>query len=567
MSLSSTPSATVFTEEAPASRLVTLPPWDFDGDVMTLGFEAVRWAERWLIQPNGPRAGKPFRFTADQLTFVLWWYAMDDQGDWLFNHGVRRLAKGSGKSPSAAVLALIEFCAPVRLAKKDSRALGGCRGRPVDLPWVQIAATAESQTLNTMRMVRAYAPKGSKVVDEHHLDPGLTRYYKLPEGRLVVITSSAVAADGAESSLVVADQTELWTPTNGGVELASTLADNLAKSGQRMIETPNAWKPGADTVAEATWDDWVAQEEGRARPEGRILYDARIAPPGTDLADPGSLRATLEWVYGDCDWKRPTPDAPPDVSPMMKRIYRPSAKVDDSKRKYLNWPTAPADAWVTPEEWTRLADTTVTVADGDKVVLFFDGSKSNDASALVGCRMSDGHVFTVGVWEPDTKDPLSTVNVIEVDAAVTGTFDRYDVAAFFADVREWESYALAEWPQRYGDRLQLWAVPSGRPPQAVAWDMRSHSGEFARACEACEAEIRDRAFTHDGNSVTSRHVANARRRPERGGAVAIGKESRDSMKKVDAAVCVVGARMVRRLVMTSPERTAGKRPGRVFGYR
>src|SRR5690606_13269569 len=117
---------------------------------------------------------------------------------------------GSGKSPFAAVLALIEFCAPVRLARFDDRMPGGVRGKPVDMPLVQIAATAETQTANTMRMVRAFAPKGSRVVDAYSLDPGKTRYYKLPEGTLEVITSSPTAAEGAEASFVIGDETEHW---------------------------------------------------------------------------------------------------------------------------------------------------------------------------------------------------------------------------------------------------------------------------------------------------------------------------------------------------------------------
>jgi hypothetical protein len=167
----------------PASRLSTLPPGE---PKLTLGWEAWRWCEK-LTQPNGPRAGQPFEPTVDQLRFLLWWYAIDREGRWLFNHGARRLAKGSGKSPFAAVLALIEFCAPVRLARFDSRAPGGCWGKPVDMPLVQIAATAESQTANTMRMVRAFAPKGSAIVREYNMDPGKTKYYKLPEGTLEVI--------------------------------------------------------------------------------------------------------------------------------------------------------------------------------------------------------------------------------------------------------------------------------------------------------------------------------------------------------------------------------------------
>ena len=544
-------STSIAVASSPASHLSTLP----DGyPALTLGEEAARWAHRWLIQPNGPRAGKPFRLTHDQFRFLLWWYALDERGDWLYYHGVRRLAKGSGKSPFAAVLALIEFCAPVRLERFDDRVDGGAVGRPVDMPLVQIAATAESQTANTMRMVRAFAPKGSEVVRGHGLDPGKTKYYKLPEGTLEIITSSATAAEGAEGSFTIGDETEHWRPSNGGVDLAATLEDNLAKSGSRMLETSNAWVPGAETVAESTWEAWLAQEEGRTRGETRILYDARLAPPDTDMSDPDSLKAALEHVYGDCDWKRSSPDDPPNVKPIMERIWSPRARPDDSKRKYLNWPTAAQDAWIAPEEWTVLADPSVKVGPGDEVVLFFDGSKSRDATALVGCRLDDGHVFTVEVWEPDpSHDTQDTVSAAEVDMTVEKTMASYNVVALFADVREWEQFALTTWPQRYADRLTVWAAPSARPPQPVAWDMRGHAYEFAKATEATHAEILEGSFTHDGHSATSRHVANARRRPYRD-AVAVGKESPDSPRKIDAAVCVIGARMVRRMVLGSNDK-------------
>ncbi len=546
-------STNVAAVSAPANRLRTLPtgyPTDYPGCKATLGEEAIKWAEHWLIQPNGPRARQPFELTIDQMKFLLWWYALDEEGNWLFNHGARRLAKGSGKSPFAAVLALIEFCAPVRLERFDDRVDGGCIGKPVDMPLVQIAATAESQTANTMRMVRAFAPKGSEVVREFGLDPGKTKYYKLPEGTLEVITSSATAAEGSEASFIVGDETEHWKPSNGGVELAATLADNLAKSGARMLETSNAWVPGADTVAEGTWDAWLAQEEGRTRGETRILYDARLAPPDTDMTDPESLRSALEWIYGDCDWKRPTPDAPPNVKPIMERIWSPRAKPDDSKRKYLNWPTAAYDAWVTLEEWKKLTDSTVVVDPEEPVVLFFDGSKSKDATALVGCTIDSGHVFTLGVWEPDPNDPLDTVDFADVDRVLMKTFEDYRVVAFFADVREWEQFTLTTWPERHKADLKVWAAPQARPPQSIAWDMRGHSYEFAKATEACHAEIVEPGFTHDGNSMTTRHIANARRRPYRD-AISVGKESPDSPRKIDAAVCVIGARMVRRIVMGS----------------
>lgn len=543
----------------PGDRLITMPP---GVPALTLGWEAAEWASTRLRHPNGLRAGNLWKWAESQLRFLLWWYAVDENGVWLFHHGVRRLAKGSGKSPFAGLLALLEFCGPVRVDDIDPKLPYGIKGKPVDMPLVQIAATAESQTINTMRMVRAFAPKGSRIVDEFHLDPGKTKYYKPPEGTLEIITSSAAAAEGAEATFVVQDEVEWWTPSNGGPDLASTIDDNLAKSGNRSLETSNAWKPGIGSVAEATFDAWVAQEEGRTRGEGRILYDARIAPPETDLADEASLRKALEFVYGDCWWQQ--------IDPVIKRIWDPRSSPDDSMRKYLNWPTAAADAWVTRQEWAALADPTQIVADGDDIVAFFDGSRANDATALIGCHVETGHVFTIGVWEPDPEKPDSQVPVAEVDAAVERMFDLWNVCAFFADVKEWESFTKVTWPERYKDRLVIWAVPRGRDPQPIAWDMRSpsHVYDFTMAAEFTEQEIREQAFRHDGDSRTARHAANARRHPNRWG-ISIAKESRMSAKKIDAAVCVIGARMVRRLLLASPEwenRGKKQRSGKVWGF-
>ena len=522
-----------------ADRLATLPDTI---PKLTLGFEAAQWAVKYLRQPNGPKAGQRFEFTEGQMRFLLHWYAVNEDGSWVYHYGVRRLAKGSGKSPFAAVLSLMELCAPVRLLDFDSNAAGGCVGKPVAMPWVQIAATSESQTANTMRMVRAFAPKASRVVADHGLVPGKTIYDKGEDGKLHIITASAHSAEGAEASFIVADETEWWLPANGGPTLHSTLMDNLAKSGSRMVETANAWKPGLDSVAEKSWEDWVAQEDGLTKNESKILYDARMADPATDLDDEESLKAALAFVYDDCDWVKP--------GPILTRIWSPSSKLDDSKRKYMNWPTAPEDSWADPQQWAAMAKPDRVVEPGERIVMFFDGSKSRDDTALVGCCMSDGHVFTLGVWSPgNSHDGESTnVDVEAVDLRVQKAFDEYNVVAFFGDVREFESLVKITWPQRYRDKLQIWAVPGGKQPESIAWDMRSHSYDFEMACELTEAEIRDGSFSHDGHRKLSEHVRNARRHDGRYG-VSIKKETPNSPAKIDAAVCMVGARMAYRLVL------------------
>jgi len=530
---------------------------------LTLGWEAVRWATKYIRHPNGPRAGERWQFVESQLRFLLWWYSLDAQGQWIYRKAVRRLAKGSGKSPFAALISLVEFLAPVRLLRFDPAVPGGCVGRVVDMPLVQIAATSEEQTANTMRMVRAMAAKGTRLVADYHLDVGKTVYYKPGGGELKILTTSSTTAEGAEATFIVEDESEHWTPSNGGPEFANTLEDNLVKSGSRSLATCNSWVPGRESVAEADFGSWVVQEEARTlyRPDALILYDARVAPPNTVLHDAPEegqtgLTEALEFVYGDCYWQVQ------NIPAIRNKILDPKSPPDDSKRKYLNQPTADTDAWVTPQQWAVLADPTRVVVDGEEIVLFFDGSKSRDATALIGCCMSDGHVFAVDVWEPDpSHDTDDTVDAEAVDSAVAGAFDRWTVVGFFADVREWESFVKVAWPTKYGDRLLVKAMPSAREPAIIAWDMRSHVYDFGEACETAYGEIVEQQFTHDGDSRVARHVINARRRP-RSGRVGIGKESPDSPNKIDAAVCVVGARMVRRIVLAAAPKRA--RTGEAF---
>ncbi|MER5671150.1 hypothetical protein [Pseudonocardia alni] len=504
----------------------------------TLGWGVLAWALPRFRQPNGPNAGQPFRPTHRQVRFLLWWYSVDEQGEFIYRHAVRRLAKGSGKSPFAAFIALCEFCGPTRFDYFDDDVPGGAVGRPVGMPLIQIAACTEAQTKNTMRHVRAFAARGTRLAVEYSLDPGKLIYYRPPDGELQVLTSSVAAAEGAEPTALIADETEHWVPSIGGPEFYETLDRNLAKSNSRMIETCNAWVPGAGSVAEATWDAWLAQEEGKLRGTTRILYDAVEAPADTDLADEASLIEALKLVYADCPWV--------NIRAIAERIWSPTTRPEVARRFYLNQRVADDTAWTTPTKWAALADPTVVVGDGDEIVAFFDGSRTDDATALVGCRVSDGHVFEIGVWEPGS----GTIDASAVDRAVRLMFERWTVLAFFADVQEWQQYVLTEWPERYGADLLLWARPSGNPPEAIAWDMRAHKREFAQACEAANHEIETGGFTHDGSSVVARHVGNMQRRPYQQW-ISVGKV--DRARKIDSGVCVIGARMVRRKLLGSTE--------------
>lgn len=526
---------------APRDRLVTLP----EGlPSLTLGWEAIHWACKYLRQPDGPNAGKRWEFIESQVRFILWWYSLDERGRWNFYHGVRRWAKGAGKSPFAAVLSMIELLAPVRLARFDEDAPGGCVGKKVSMPLVQIAATSHDQAnINTMRMVRALLPKGSRLGRDYDIEAGKTIFHVPGGGQLMVITSSPTTEEGALTTFGILDQTESFVQTNGGVDLAEVMDRNVGKSGSRILETSNAWEPGQESVAETTFDAWVAQEEGRLRGKGRILYDSRQAPPDIDFEDTASIRKGVEFTYGDAYWV----DAEDIVE---NRILSPRTPLDVSKRFYLNWPESPEDAWTTPQKWARMADPTFYIEDGSDITMGFDGSRVEDATALIGCHVESGFVFSLGIWETLGR---RYIPMDEVDAAVHAAKERFHVCAFFADVKEWEESTKISWREVFEEIVDVWAVPGGRDPQPVAWDMRSHVGEFTQACEMVESEINGPGppgFAHDGDGALGRHVCNSRRRPNRWG-VSIGKESPKSARKIDGNVGMIIARHNRRLVLAS----------------
>lgn len=450
-------------------------------------------------------------------------------------------------SPFAAALCLFELLGPCRFDGFDRHEPFGVRAKPMSMPLVQIVATSESQTANTIRMVRAFCQKKGPLARKYDLEVAKTFIETPGGGKLQQMTSSAHSMEGGEVSFVVGDELEHWLPTQGGPAMLETIQQNAAKMGGRFMGTCNAWVPGEQSSAEAIFEAWCDQEDGLTRGKTKILYDARIAPPNTVLTDEPEegqvgLTEALEYVYEDCPWV--------NLESIKEQIWSPEYPESRSIRFFLNRPNAAEASWITLEEWTQLRKPDRKVEPGESIVMFFDGSKSNDHTALVGCCMEDGHIFKIGHWKPEK--PLGVVNVAAVDAGVRKAFDTYNVVAFWADVREWESFTRTAWPEDFGDRLIVPAVRGGMSASPIAWDMRSHAYQFAEAAETAFTEIQQQTFTHDGDSALGEHVSNCRVN-EFKGRWSVKKESPKSSKKIDLAVCMIGARMLYRHVKNSKE--------------
>lgn len=506
------------------------------GAVPTLGYEVIDWISEMLAAPDRGDY-EPFLLYPEQEDFVLRYYELNPQtGKRRFRRGVISRPRGWGKSPFLAALAIVEALGPVVPDGWDSE------GQPVGKPWaevrtplVQIAAVSETQTKNTWTPLLEMLQ--GPVIDEYPgLEP-LDTFVNLPRGRIEPITSSARTVKGNKPVFAVLDQTEEWVRSNRGNRLAETMRINAAKVGGTTIESPNAFIPGEGSVAEESASFWAKIREGRARDDG-LFYDHREAPPETDMADRQSLIAGLSYTYGDSADRN---GGHVDLDTLVATIWDPSTDPQTARADFLNQITHASDSWISQPEWAGVAAAEKVVGKGEEVVLGFDGSRRRnrgvtDATALVGCRVSDGHLFLVGCWEqPD--GPFGQdwqVPTVEVLATVEDAFRDYKVVGMYADPARWESH-VAKWEADHGRRLKLKA--STQHP--IEWWMTGgRSGHIVRALEKFRSSVVDGELTHDGSSIMTRHILNARRRESRSG-IQIMKEHPDSSKKIDVAIAAV----------------------------
>jgi hypothetical protein len=528
------------------------------GEVPTLGWLAIDWITEYLAAPDRA-VYEPFVLYREQEDFVLRFYELDplarnylvpgETGRRRITRGLLGRARGWGKSPMLAAMAAFEALGPAVPAGWNAD------GQPVGQPWsdfrtplVQITAVSEEQTANTWTPLLEMLD--GPVIDAHPgLEP-LGTFVNLPRGRIEPRTAAARTVKGARAIFAVLDQTEEWVPSNGGVKLANTLRTNAAKIGGSTVESPNAFIPGEGSVAEHSAAYAQSMVENRALTRG-LLYDHREAPPDTDMWERKSLTVGLRVAYGDSSNHRDgcvihKPACPPghaDIEAQITRIWETDADPQESRSDFLNQITHASDAWLSQPEWRACYDPAATVADRDVVVLGFDGSRGRfkgkpDATALVGCRVVDGHLFEVRVWEaggnkeawPDWSPPLT-----EIEAEIASCFDRYSVVGFYADpAKDWRSYVNA-WEAKYGSKVKVHAT---RDHPFEWWMTGGRSGLIQRAIEQLEGAVRNRDMTHDGSSDLTRHVLNARRRL-RSGKLTLQKQHDYSSDKVDAAVAGV----------------------------
>lgn len=543
------------------------PTWEWTSEgwrlpEATLGWEYLAWCGVWLRGKKGP-----WQYTPEQARFLLWFFSLESSGEFDFHSAILQRLKGWGKDPVAAGLGVGHLFGPTLFDHwEGDRPIG--RDNPN--AWVQMVAVSQQQTQNTMKLFPSLISAEAR--RRYGIQVGRQNVWGMGDTRQIeAVTASVMAIEGGRPSLIVRNETQNWNSSNGGHAMAGAIEGNAAKSEvgspARMLDICNAYRPGEDSVAQRAREAYEQTVGERAAfEEFGVLYDSLEAPPEAPLtldAAPSVVKA----VRGDAVWL----DAEGRIK---KSIANPANTPSESRRKWYNQIVAAEDAWTEPAEWDPLRAPETVMEPGDEVVLFLDCSKSDDATALVGCRMSDGHVFTIGMWQrpPGKRGDGWLAPREDVDAKVAFAFDRYRVVGFFGDPshvlddetmdRYWDPL-FDTWHQRYRQKLRVWASGTkGGRGHSVMFDMsaRDNARDFASAVAFTLEEIKSASFTHDDDARLRRHVLNARRYPV-AGYVSIAKDGRESKNKIDLAICMVGARMVRRLILNNH---AQKRGGQVW---
>ncbi|MGV9263146.1 terminase [Kitasatospora sp. NPDC003701] len=517
----------------------------------------IRFLQEVAVQPDGERAGEPFRFSREQLRFIVWLYAIDDRGRFTYRRACLRRAKGHGKTPLLAALAVAEFIGPVRFAGWD--AFGLPIGKAVKAPHVQLAATTYAQTANTLDMIRGM------LIESQHPEAKALDIGKLSiqfrdgrPGRIEPVTASSSSLEGGRPSFCVMDETHHWQESTGGHRLWEVISRNLGKVGGRSVESTNAFSPGYGSVAERTHEAFL--EAQKAGGHAGLLYDCLEAFPDVDLADEESVRLALRQAYGDSHWAGGAPNWE-GLDRIVDEIYDPGSDAGQMRRFYLNQIVSASDGWLSHVD-VDAAVRPDEIPPGALVVLGFDGSRKRDATAIVATDVRTMHSQLLNLWEcPDGPEAKGwEVPAAEVDAAVASAFERFDVCGFAGDRFLWDGW-LDIWAQRHRTSLH---VKAGR--HVTAWDMAAQMKDLTYTAESTASAFAERKLTIGPEAALIRHLKNAKRRPNSWGAFPV-KENKDSARKVDAAHALLLSRaMARKAVDAGVLEKRKARSGKVYVF-
>lgn len=362
-----------------------------------------------------------------------------------------------------------------------------------------------------LRVLRGYREIRRKNPD----DPDNPKEFR---GTVQVLAADADTADGWGGTLALVD--ELHRQKDG--ELYGVLLDGLGPRAGQLI-----------TISTAG--------ETEDSPLGELRAKA-YALPGVKRN--GAHRYVTNGAFSMHEWACEPDDDFDDLrvvkgaNPASWQTVRELRKRKDSPSMTPGrWARFAAGVWglggdpaFDREVWDSLASEGQP-PEGAKITLGFDGARRRDATGLIGCEISTGHLFVLGFWQrPADADDDWEVSETEVDQAVEHAFETWDVWRLYGDPPYWES-ALDRWAGKWGEaKVIRW------------WTNRIKA--TAIALRAFKNDMRPGEMSHDSDPKLAEHMGNAIRHETRmyendEALWVIRKDSSKSPRKIDLAMAAL----------------------------
>lgn len=454
----------------------------------TLGFQVLQWASSMLLQPNdsvSKSKGDTWEFMPDQALFILWFYAVDENGRFLYNRAYRERAKGTGKSPMVAAIACAEFLGPVVFDHFDPDVPGGCVGRQNNNALVWFSAISEDGSKHTYQYACEMLSGRADAV--YPLEIGLTKIVlRGHSGKryMKIITASPKSVEGHPPTFVVKEETQNWLPGDHGDELNRAVNFGLAKTGGRSIEVTNAPRPGAGSIAEATHKAYQNILSGRDKTT-KLLFDTYFIKV-EDIYDREQAWAALEVMYKNAPWI--------DVERIWDEILDPASREVDSRRFFFNEMVEPRAQWLKEDEWESCRRD-LRLKKTDLISIGFRFKKA--CCAIVATRLEDTAQFVLKVWEkpPDAGRDWE-VPFEKVDDKLRSILEKYNV------------YNVVASPENFQELLgRLSADYDGSVIVEELWISRNRQ-KMVDSVEMFETAVRAQRLVHEGDPDLTRHVMN-----------------------------------------------------------
>jgi hypothetical protein len=361
---------------------------------------------------------------------------------------------------------------------------GEAMGSPWTTPLIQITAFSEEQTGNVYDALRP-------MIDEGPLTDVIPRtgeeFIRLPGGgRIDTVTSSNQSRLGQRVTFVPQDETGIWLKQNKMDKVADTQRRGASGMQGRTAETTNAWDPSENSVAQKTGDAALVRKD--------IFRLHRRAPSHLRFTNKEDRRKIFRYVYAGCYWI----DVDSIEAECAEIMLSDPAQAE---RFYGNRIVAGLGTYLSEDLWDG-AEQAKIVNDGEPITIGFDGSDSDDWTAIV-CTTKDGFSF-IPQYGPDRRptywDPKVWGGEIprsEVNVAMDEMFEKYDVRRVYADPHDWES-EIDEWIVKHGDEIVIsW-------PTYRIVPMHSALVRFKN-------DLKTRRATHDPDPVAKAHALRARK--------------------------------------------------------